>query len=247
MTAPFRPCALIPTYDNPRTVRDVVAAVRAHLADVFVVDDGSHEAGRAACAALAAEGLAKVHRFETNRGKGAAVKAGFALAAAGGFTHAFQIDADGQHDLACVPQFLRAAAERPDALVLAYPQYDASAPLVRLLARRVTRFWVDLETAGRARVRDALIGFRVYPLAAALASRARAERMDFDVEIAVRMVRAGVPVINLPVGVRYLSRAQGGISHFRPVRDNLRLSCMHSRICIGIMLSWIPRLRPGRR
>ena len=247
MTAPFRLCALIPTYENPRTVRDVVLAVRAHVPDVLIVDDGSGPEGRTACAALAAAGLATVHRLDQNRGKGAAVKTGFDIAAARGFTHALQVDADGQHDLACLPQFLRAAAERPDALVLGYPEYDASAPRVRLVVRRLTTFWVDLEVGRRGVVRDALIGCRVYPLAAARRSGTRGNRMDFDVEIAVRMARARVPVVNLPVRVRYVSKSEGGISHFQPIRDNLRLSLMHSRICIGIMFGWLGRLVPGVR
>ena len=238
MTSAPRVCAVVPTLDNPRTVREVVTAVRAHLADVLVVDDGSGPDGRTACEALARDGLAIVHRLPTNRGKGAAVKAGFALAAERGFTHAFQVDADAQHDLSCLPDFLRAAAERPDALILGYPVYDASAPRHRMTARRVTQFWVDLE-CGRDRIRDAMIGCRVYPIVAAMRSGTRGDRMDFDVEVVVRMVRSGTPVVNMPVRVRYLSAEEGGISHFRPVRDILRLSWMHSRVCTEISMRWV--------
>lgn len=237
-TAPFRPCGLIPTYDNPRTVRGVVERVREHLRDVIVVDDGSGPEGRAACEALARDGLAIVHHLPKNLGKGGAVKAGFDVAAARGFTHAFQVDADGQHGIACAPAFLGAASDRPDALVLGYPVYDDTAPRTRTAARRVTKFFVDMEV-GRDVVRDALIGCRVYPIEAARRCRARGNRMEFDVEIVVRMARAGVPVVNLPVRVRYLSADEGGISHFRPVRDIVRLSWMHSRICTGISMRWV--------
>lgn len=235
MTAAFRPIALVPTFDNPRTVRSVVENLRPCLDDVLVVDDGSGPDGRAACEKLARDGIANVHRLERNGGKGAAVKAGFTLAARRGFTHAFQVDADGQHDLACLPEFLRTAEARPDALILGYPVYDESAPRTRLVARRVTKFWVDVEV-GREVVRDAMIGCRVYPIDAALRADARGNRMEFDVEIVVRMARAGVPVVNLPVHVRYLTEAEGGISHFRPVRDILRLSWMHSRICTRLSM-----------
>lgn len=240
MNAPFRLCAVVPTYDNPRTVRGVVERLRAHLDQVIVVDDGSGPDGRAACAALAADGLAIVHHRAQNGGKGRAVKTGFAEAAARGFTHAFQVDADGQHDLACLPDFLAAARAQPTALVLGYPVYDATAPRTRTTARKVTKFWVDVET-GKGTITDALIGCRVYPVAAALASGTRGDRMDFDVEIAVRLARAGVPVVNLPVRVRYLSADEGGISHFRPVRDIVALSWMHSRICTGISVRWVLR------
>jgi glycosyltransferase involved in cell wall biosynthesis len=93
----FRVCALIPTYDNPQTVRGVVERVRGHISDVVVVDDGSAAAGREAVAALGREGLAQVTRRAQNGGKGAAVKTGFAFARELGYTHALQVDADGQH------------------------------------------------------------------------------------------------------------------------------------------------------
>ncbi|MBL8726799.1 MAG: glycosyltransferase family 2 protein [Planctomycetes bacterium] len=231
--------AVVPTLDNPRTVRAVVEGIRAHLTDVIVVDDGSGAEGRAACEALQRDGLAIVHRLDRNRGKGAAVKAGFDLAHERGFTHVFQVDADGQHDLACLPEFLAAARQHPEALVLGYPVYDETAPATRKTARQVTKFWVDRETGGR--VRDAMIGCRIYPLATARTSGTRGNRMDFDVEIAVRMARAGVEVVNLPVRVRYLTAAEGGISHFQPVRDIVRLSWMHSRLCTGISIRWVLR------
>jgi glycosyltransferase involved in cell wall biosynthesis len=244
MTAPAI-CAVIPTLDNPRTVGAVVAKVRQHV-PVILIDDGSAQPGREACAALAQSGIATLHRSDRNRGKGWAVKTGFALAAELGFSHALQVDADGQHDLDEVPTLLRAAAAAPDALILGYPRFDRSAPRIRLLARRLTHFWVDLEV-GRGVIADALFGCRVYPVAAALRSGTRGNRMEFDVEIVVKMVRAGVPVVNLPVGVRYLDASEGGISHFHPLLDNLRLGWMHSRICTAISIGWCKRLLRGRR
>ena len=238
---PFRVCAVIPTYDNALTVRDAVLAARAHVPDVVLVDDGSGAPARTACEAIAAEGLAQLVRLERNGGKGAAVKAGFAAARARGFTHAFQVDADGQHDAACMPEFLRSAREHPEALVLGYPAFDASAPRLRQLGHRFGAFWIDLELGRGHGVVDTQCGFRVYPLDAALAAGARSDHMDFDIEIVVRMARGGAPVINRPVGVRYLSAQAGGISHFQPLRDNARLFRLHSRLCTEGMLGWACR------
>jgi len=236
-----RVCAVIPTYDNPRTVKDVVLRVRAHVADVLVVDDGSTEEGRAAVEELAREGLARVHRSERNRGKGAAVKAGLAEAQAQGFTHALQIDADGQHDVADVPRFLEAARSNPSALVLGQPVFDESAPSLRNRARNICRFWTDLETGGRI-IRDPMCGFRLYPIAAALRAGARGNRMDFDPEIAIRMIWLGCPTVNIPTRVRYLAPSEGGVSHFRLFRDNLLISWCHTRLCVLALL----RLATGR-
>ncbi len=239
----FRPCVLVPTYDNPATVRDVVLRARAHLADVVVVDDGSGPAGRAACEALAAEGLAHVIHRARNGGKGAAVKDGFRAARAKGFTHALQVDADGQHAIDDIPRLLDAACARPEALVLGRPEFDESAPKARRYGREITRFWTNVEAGGPV-IGDPMCGFRVYPLDAAIAADARGDAMDFDPEVAVRMVWLGVPVVNVPTRVRYIPRAEGGVSHFRLVRDNALISWMHTRLMLTRIARWFI---PGRR
>ena len=236
-----RICVLIPTYDNPRTLRGVVERARAHLPDVVVVDDGSGPEGRQVAADLARDGLAHVTHRARNGGKGAAVKTGFRAALALGFTHALQVDADGQHVIEDVPRFLAAARARPEALVLGQPVFDATAPAARRRGRLVSRFWTDLETGGRV-IEDPLCGFRVYPLAPTLRAGARGNRMDFDVEIAVKLVWLGCPVVNLPTQVRYLSAEEGGVSHFQMWRDNVRISWAHLRLCALAVL----RLLTGR-
>ena len=239
----FRCCAVVPTYDNPDTIRRVVERIRAHVPDVIVVDDGSKERGRLACSELQRDGLARVHRIEKNRGKGAAVRHALAEASRAGFSHAFQIDADGQHDLDKIPEFVAAARKFPDHAVFGSPVYDDSAPSVRRGARKITRFWVDLEV-GRGVIEDAMVGFRIYPAVATLALPLRANRMSFDVEVAVLLAWAGVPVLNLPVKIRYLDVEEGGISHFRPVLDNVRLSWLHSRLCTTASIRWCLRHLP---
>jgi glycosyltransferase involved in cell wall biosynthesis len=243
MSAAVRVCALIPTYDNPLTIGRVVEEVRRHLGDVVIIDDGSHAPGRQAVEALARQGAARVTHRSSNGGKGAAVKTGLHVARELGFSHALQIDADGQHDPADIPQFLGQAAARPDAVILGYPIFDASTPRGRRAAHGFTNFWTRLETAGPA-IADPQCGFRVYPIDAALAARPRGNRMDFDIEVAVRLVWAAVPVVNLPTRVRYLPGAEGGISHFRPVRDNLAISLMHARL---VLASFPWRLRRAWR
>lgn len=225
-----RVCAVIPTYDNPRTIRAVVERVRDHLPDVLVVDDGSGAEGREAVAALSRDGLAHVHVRQGNGGKGAAVKDGFRRARALGFTHALQVDADGQHDLADLPRFLEAARRHPEALVLGEPVFDASAPRARVRGHRFCRFWTTLATGGPV-IRDALCGYRVYPLDPTLRVPC-GDRMEFDVEVAIRLVWAGCPVVNLPTRVRYLSAEEGGVSHFRLFRDNVRIVSRHVRLCV---------------
>ena len=239
----FRPCVLVPTFDNPTTVRRVVERARAYVDDVIVVDDGSGPEGRHEVEALARDSMARAVFRPKNGGKGAAVKSGFVAARELGFTHALQIDADDQHTIEDVPRFLDAARSEPQAVVLGAPVFDRTAPRARLIGRKITQFWVNIETFGSV-IHDPMCGFRVYPLDAAIAARARGNAMDFDPEIAVRMVWAGVRVINLKTRVRYVPENEGGVSHFRMGRDNLLISWMHTRMVFGAVLR-IPR-RTGR-
>ena len=239
MSAPLRTCAVIPTYDNPLTIGRVVREVRQYIPDVIVVDDGSHAAAVEVLDEISNQAAALVIHREHNGGKGAAVKVGLEAARDRGHTHALQIDADGQHDTADIPKFLAQAAAHPQAAILGHPVFDATMPRGRRAAHALTNFMVLLQTGGRFIV-DPQCGFRVYPVEAALAVGPRGDRMDFDIEIAVRLHWAGVPIVNLPTAVRYLPAADGGTSHFRPVRDNVAISWMHARLLFD-SISW--RLR----
>ena len=251
MSSSFAPCFVIPTYDNPETVAEVVRAVReASLAfdpkgvPVVLVDDGSGPAGREAVAALGRDGSAMVLHRSENSGKGAALCDGFRHALERGYTHALQVDADGQHDLSDVPHLFRAAERRPSAVVLGSPVYDESAPKGRLWGRKISRFWTHVETFGRV-IEDPMCGYRVYPLAATVEVMDRCgRRMEFDNEIAVRLVWRGCPVENIPTRVRY---PDGGVSHFHYLRDNLRISWMHSRLAPMGILRGLGRLLRGQR
>ncbi|MEA3194173.1 MAG: hypothetical protein QOD26_2506 [Betaproteobacteria bacterium] len=228
----FAACAVVPCYNHGAAVGGVVARLRAHGLPVIIVDDGSD----AATAAIL-DSLQGVHlfRLRANGGKGAAVVRGLREARRLGFTHALQLDADGQHDLDDVPRFLEKARAQPGALICGEPIYDESAPKARLYGRLITRFWVWVETRGRARG-DAMCGFRLYPVAptVALLERTRvASGMSFDIEILVRLAWQGLPLDSVRTRVVY---PEGGVSHFRLLRDNLRISGTHTRLFFGSFL-----------
>jgi glycosyltransferase involved in cell wall biosynthesis len=230
----------VPTFDNEATLERVVRSVGAHVARVIVVDDGSGPLARAVASSIASQGLAHVVFRGQNGGKGAAVKTGLAEALRLGFSHAVQIDADGQHSASDVPELLDASRRDPRALVLGQPIFDGTAPRGRRIARKVSVFFCALETWSLA-VGDPLCGFRVYPVAEALAAGASGDAMDFDPEIAVRLVWAGHPTIHVSTHVRYFTPSEGGRSHYRLGRDTWLISWMHTRLCcasLGRLLSW---------
>lgn len=221
-------CALIPTYDNPDTVARVVDDVRRHLADVLVIDDGSAPPARRVVAELAAAGACSLLVRPRNGGKGDAVKAGLSWAQERGYDYAVTIDADLQHDAADIPRLLAGIDPDRDTLVIGQPIFDESAPALRRFARQISVFWVMVETLGR-KVGDPLCGFRVYPVAASLRTGTWARAMDFEPEIAVRLVWAGAAVAHVPTRVVY---PPGGVSHFRVVTDTLLIALAHVRLCV---------------
>ncbi len=146
-----------------------------------------------------------------NRGKGAAVLHGLQAARREGYTHALTMDADGQHPASHIATFMAASQRAPEAMVLGVPLFDASAPALRRRGRRISNWWANLETLG-AGVQDSLFGFRVYPIAPlvdVMQARRWMRRFDFDPEAAVRLSWAGVPPLNLPAPVSYLTAAEG--------------------------------------
>jgi glycosyltransferase involved in cell wall biosynthesis len=238
----FKPCVLIPVYDHEHAIASVVAAVLAHDLPCILVDDGSSPACAKVLDALFenAGGRVLLVRHRENRGKGAAVVSGFHCAAENGYTHALQIDADGQHEVADIPRFCAAGMSRPQSVIIAYPEYDDSVPALRLYARYLTHVWVWINTLSFD-IRDSMCGFRLYPLAPVLALIARSplgQRMNFDTDILVRLHWNGLHMVNLGTRVSYPS---DGVSHFRVWLDNVLITKMHTRLFFG-MLRRLPML-----
>ncbi|WP_338569427.1 glycosyltransferase [Erwinia billingiae] len=239
LTENFSPCVVIPCYNHGAMMASVLARLTPFNLAVFIVDDGSDEATRLQLEPLRNAQVTLI-RLAENQGKGAAVMRGLQVAAEAGFSHALQVDADGQHQIEDCPQMLAEARQHPQCLISGQPVYDDSIPTSRLYGRYITHFWVWVETLSFS-IRDSMCGFRVYPLAPTLALATRhpiGQRMDFDTEIMVRLYWAGTPSRFIATRVTY---PQDGVSHFDALHDNLRISWMHTRLFFG-MLSRIPSL-----
>ncbi len=246
MSVTFRPCVLIPCYNHGAMMAKVLARLAPNGLPCFVVDDGSEESTRQTLEALAAQNShVMLIRLPENAGKGAAVIHGLEACSRAGFTHAVQVDADGQHAIEDIPALLALAARHPTALISGQPIYDESIPRSRLYGRWITHVWVWIETLS-LQLKDSMCGFRVYPVAPTLQLAERVtlgKRMDFDTEVMVRLYWQGNNSYFLPTRVTY---PHDGISHFDALKDNVRISLMHTRLFFG-MLPRIPSLLFRRR
>jgi glycosyltransferase involved in cell wall biosynthesis len=230
-------CLLVPHYDHVAQFRRLLPALLGIDLPIVIVDDASPADVFAELQALLndAGGDITLVRHEQNEGKGGAVTTGLVTALEAGYTHALQIDADGQHDVAYIDE-LRALSEQfPDAIVCGEPVFDETISKLRYYGRYLTHGLVWLETLSTG-IRDAMCGFRVYPtepLVTLIKKKAPGRRMAFDTEILVRASWAGMPIRYTPVEVRY---PEDGSSHFHYLRDNVIISWMHTRLIVGMLL-----------
>lgn len=230
------PCLIVPHYRHVAEFEQFLPRLLALALPIILIDDGSSDAQVSQLEQL-------IHnkpdvtlvKHGHNRGKGAAVMTGLTVARAKGYSHGFQVDADGQHNLEDVNHFIEQAQAQPDAIICGNPTFTDDAPKARVYGRRVTDFWVALETLS-TQIKDGLCGFRVYPLAQTeqiFDAYYIGKRMDFDTEILVKAVWQNIELRFIDTQVIYPA---GGASHFNYLRDNLLLIRLHTRLMLGMLV-----------
>ncbi len=226
MDAKPRICVVVPVYNHGLTVRAVVAGAKTHF-PVIVVNDGSTDRTRSA---LAEEpGIVRID-FPKNRGKAAALTAGFEKAIELGFTHAITIDADGQHPVAALPSFADACRSHPEAFIIGVRDLKAEgAPRARRWSNALSTFWFKFETGSN--LSDTQCGYRVYPLRELQNLTVGSDRYAYELEVMAKAAWAGIPLIACMVRTDYAAPTSK-LSHFDPVRDFWRIARLHSRLSI---------------
>lgn len=230
----YRLCAVVPVYNHTRRLAQVVGALRDYDLTVYIVDDGSEERNREYMEQLVTDSVRLVCHTE-NLGKGAAVKSGFKQAMRDDFTHAIQIDADGQHDISDIPGFIQCSKSNPKALVNGFPRFDESVPRARYWGRYLTHVWVWINTLSLS-IPDSMCGFRLYPLVWAndlTSSEKIGDRMDFDIEFIVRWFWRDYPIKHIKTRVIYHEDEH---SNFRLLQDNALITRMHCRLFFGMLI-----------
>ncbi len=246
------PCAgariavVIPVYNQPHRLREVVCRCLAVCPRVLVVDDGSDEKVAPSLADLSVEVL----RHEVNRGKGTAIRTAAHYLRERGATHMVTLDADGQHDPEDLPRFLEVIREHPEALVIGVRDFTAApVPASSRFGRAFGNFWVRVQTG--TKVHDIQSGFRAYPLWVLERLRCWSRRYAFEVEVVVRALWGGVSVHEVPVRVHYPppGRRRGEESsaptHFHKLSDNLRLTVLNTHLTLRALVPWPHRQVAG--
>jgi glycosyltransferase involved in cell wall biosynthesis len=230
---------IIPSFNPGPRVYETVRSAREHWSPVWVVVDGSTDGSIEKLEAMASsDPELRIFTLPKNMGKGSAVLLGLEKAAAMNFTHALTLDSDGQHPTALIPTFMAESNRKLDHMVLGLPIFDASAPNIRIQGRKISNWWTNFETLWDG-IGDSLFGFRVYPVVPLLKimhTHRWMRRFDFDAEAAVRLSWQGIRPLNIAVPVRYFKASDGGVSHFRYVRDNILLISMHVRLVLGCVI-----------
>lgn len=229
-------CIVIPIYNHHHKLAELLTDLADYNLPVILVDDGSE----ASSASKINKIVAKCDEVELltlpeNLGKGGAVMAGLNRAYDLKFTHAIQVDADYQHHIKDIPAFMTLSDQHSEALICGVPEYDNSVNKGRYYARYLTHVWVWINTLSFA-IKDSMCGFRSYPLKSTIKLINHVnvgQRMNFDIEVLVRLHWNQVQIINLPTKVVYHPDVP---SNFMAFKDNVGISWMHTKLFFGMLV-----------
>lgn len=213
----LRICALLPSYNNARTIEQVIADVGTRIPDIIVVNDGSTDE-----TSDILQGISDIEvlTHTTNLGKGSAILTGLNRAHKLGYTHAVTMDTDGQHRAEDLTAILNAIKEHPAALIVGNRNLSGKGRAAKSrILRANSNFWTWVET-GRC-IKDSQSGFRVYPVESFSRIYFKRRRYDFEIESLVLALWNDIPVRSVPVKALY---GPGSESHFRPIVDFLRVA-----------------------
>ncbi len=230
----LRVCVVIPTYNNSRAISKVVKDVLTTTPfPVLVIDDGSDTVVANSLYSWEVrqaleEGRLRLHRFEKNRGKGAALRFAIQDLATHGFTHMVTIDGDGQHFAREIAKLVDVARKHPWDLVIGNRMLKSeTVPGVSKFGRKFSNFWVGYETG--MQIKDSQSGFRLYPLLPLQTMRFLCNRYDFEIEVLIRLMWKGIAVREVEIEVHYPEKGER-VTHFNKFWDNARISLLNAAL-----------------
>ena len=217
-------CIVIPTYNNEKTLSDVIDSVLGYIPAVIVVNDGSTDRTNEILERYKEK--VTIVSYSKNRGKGYALKCGFNCAQKMGYKYVLTLDSDGQHFAEDIPAFVKMAEDHPDTLIVGNRNLTQdNMPKKNTFANRFSNFWFALQTG--TKLPDTQTGYRLYPLEKMKHLRPFTSRYEAELEMLVRCAWRGIKFISIPVRVYYAPKGER-VSHFRPAVDFLRISLLNT-------------------
>lgn len=233
----LRTCVIIPTYNNDKTIADVIERVEKYTRNIIVINDGSTD--NTAQILRNYGSFIEVVSHSKNQGKGVALQNGFNKAVELGYENAITIDSDGQHFPEDLPKLISRLSEEPNSLIIgARNMGQEDVPGKSSFGNRFSNFWFWVETG--IRLPDTQSGYRVYPIKKMTKFNFYTTKFEFEIEVPVRCAWSGIPVISEPVQVIY-EQGENRVSHFRPFMDFFRISVLNTIFCFIAFLYIKPR------
>ncbi len=222
---------IVPAYNAEKTLTTVVRGLRKALPNAFIVgvDDGSDDG----TAALLRSVCDRAVRFEQNRGKGAALRAGIGVALENDCDAVLTIDSDGQHDPAFSPSLIAALSQYHIAIGtrdLQGEQMPRHRRFANFLSTAATRF-----VSGGA-VGDSQSGFRAIRREVIEEIEGVGDRYEYETDFIIRAAHAGFTITNVPISTIY-----GPPSYFREFRDAMLVTRVLVRHLGGALRKYRPR------
>lgn len=231
-------CVLIPTYNNHRTISDVLEKVIKVVGDttILIVNDGSTDDTLAVLSPFSDN--IELVSYAENQGKGFALRTGFKKAIELGFENVITIDSDGQHFPEDIPLLVEAAKKNRGAVIMGSRNMEhETVPGKSSFGNKFSNFWFRIETL--IKLPDTQTGFRVYPLKPLKKMRLFTKKFELEIEVIVRLAWKGVQFA--PVPIRVLYDYDERVSHFRPARDFFRISVLNTILVLGALFYFYPK------
>lgn len=234
--ADYKCCIIVPTYNNARSLGDIIIQLQEYTSQIVVINDGSTDDTHQVCQAFDS---VEVLHLSKNKGKGYALRKGFELARNLGYDYAITIDSDGQHSPADVTQFIDKLEEQGDAIIVgARDMRKEGVPGKSSFGNKFSNFWFHVETDFS--LPDTQSGYRLYPIKHFSKTRFFTTRYEFEIEILVRAAWSGIKIVSIPIHTHYFPKSER-MSHFRPFIDFTRASILNTFLVVIAFLYIKPR------
>ncbi len=229
---------VVPTYNNEKTIGQVINSILEFTADIIVVNDGSTDSTSELLKTYA--NRIEIIEYASNKGKGSALTTGFKKALSSGFHYALTIDSDGQHYAKDIVNFVTEIEQHPDSFVvgsrlLQQANMDGGSSF----ANKFSNFWYRLQTG--INLPDTQSGYRLYPLERMGNMKVWTNRYEAELEMLVFSAWRGIDMRPIKISVYYPPKDEK-VSHFRPFQDFFRISLLNTVLVILAILYGYPSM-----